>query len=128
MDNNPLLIDWEATRKLNPTYDLINVCLDWSGITTDNFNQALFLKMIHAYISAGAQIDTSILSAAFYGTFGWLNWLICNIERACTSQEPDQIALSIEQVNQTLKTILKLKNIIPDLIPITLAKIESTLN
>ena len=115
-NNNPLLIDWEAARKLNPTYDIINVCLDWSGITTDTFNKPLFIKMINTYIMAGGHIDKNVLQAAFYGTFGWINWMIYNIERTCTTQEPEQTALGIEQVNQTLKTIMKLKDITPDLI------------
>lgn len=29
----PILIDWECTRKLNPTHEIVNACLDWSGIT-----------------------------------------------------------------------------------------------
>ena len=68
------------------------------------------------YITAGGHIDKNVLQAAFYGTFGWINWMIYNIERTCTTEEPEQTALGIEQVNQTLKTIMKLKEIIPDLI------------
>jgi thiamine kinase-like enzyme len=36
-ENNPILIDWESARKLNPTYEIVNVALDWSGINS-NFN------------------------------------------------------------------------------------------
>ena len=125
-DGNPLLIDWEASRKLNPTYDIINVCLDWSGITTDAFNKALFIKMIHTYLRFGGNIDKSILPAAFYGVFGWINWMIYNIERTCSGHDQEQITMGIEQVTQTLKTIIKLKDIIPELINATESQINSS--
>lgn len=118
-NSNPLLIDWEASRKLNPTYDVINVCLDWSGITTETFNKTLFIKMIRSYITSGGYIDKNVLQAAFYGVFGWINWMIYNIERTCSASDQEQIILGIEQVSQTLKTIIKLKELIPELINAT---------
>jgi hypothetical protein len=42
---NPILIDWESARKLNPAYEIVNASLDWSGITTD-FDSKLFIKII----------------------------------------------------------------------------------
>ena len=125
-NDQPLLIDWEACRKLNPTYDIINVCLDWSGITTDQFNKTLFVKMIQTYITAGGHIDKEILEAAFYGTFGWINWMIYNIERSCSAQEPEQKTLGIEQVTQTLRTLIKLNGMVPDLINATICQINKT--
>ena len=114
-NDNPILIDWECARKLNPTHEVVNASLDWSGITT-SFNQALFIEMMRAYTAAGGSLDQSLLQAAFNGVLGnWINWMVYNIERACMEQECEQKTLGIEQVNQVLKTIVKLKDIIPSL-------------
>ncbi len=115
-NDNPVLIDWEAARKLNPTYEIVNASLDWCGIST-NFNQDLFIKMIATYQAAGGIISQEALHAAFYGALGnWINWMVYNINRACTAQDSEQKTLGIEQVTQTLSLIIKLQSIIPDLI------------
>ncbi len=113
--HNSLLIDWECARKLNPTHEIVNASLDWSGITT-HFDKTVFIKMLQTYTKAGGHVDADLLQAAFNGVQGnWLNWMVYNIERACMDQESEQKSLGIKEVNQVLKTIVKLKNIIPDL-------------
>jgi thiamine kinase-like enzyme len=115
-NDNPILIDWECARKLNPTYEIVNASLDWSGITT-HFNQAIFIKMIQTYSNSGGHLDKTVLEAAFNAVLGnWINWMVYNIERACTREESEQKTLGIEQVNQVLQTMIQLINIIPDLI------------
>lgn len=109
--NQPLLIDWESARALNPTYDIITVALDWSGITTKHFNPKLFIEMIHTYLAAGGKINPKHVEAAFYGVLGnWLNWMIYNVERACRfdPNETEQRIIGTEQAQQTLQTILRL--------------------
>lgn len=64
LQDNPFLIDWESARKLNPTYELINAALDWSGISTV-FNKIIFKKMIEAYQEAGGSINMNEVEAAF---------------------------------------------------------------
>ena len=115
---NPILIDWESARKLNPTYEIVNAALDWSGITTQ-LNQNLFDKMIRAYKEAGGIIDENALEAAFFGVLGnWINWMIYNIQRAANLHDPEQQKIGTEQVMQVLPTILRLKDLMPDLINI----------
>lgn len=110
---NPILIDWECARKLNPTHEIVNAGLDWSGIVT-HFDKTLFIKMMQAYTAAGGILDITLLKAAFNAVLGnWINWMVYNINRACLEQECEQKTLGIEQVNQVLKTIITLKNIIP---------------
>lgn len=117
-NNNPILIDWESTRKINPTYEIVNACLDWSGITT-NFNKELFAKMIAAYQKAGGIIDKPAFEASFYGVLGnWLNWMVYNMERSCNREESEQKNIGINQVKQVLLTISRLQRIIPELIRI----------
>ncbi|HSX20012.1 MAG TPA: phosphotransferase, partial [Gammaproteobacteria bacterium] len=110
-NGKPILIDWESARRINPTYDLISTAFDWSGIATNNFNRTLFLKMIELYEKSGGIINKNHLDAAYYGVIGnCLNWMIYNIKRARASEDLEQRSLSMDQVNQTLFKILRLKN------------------
>jgi thiamine kinase-like enzyme len=112
---NPILIDWESVCKINPTYDIINTAFYWSGITS-HFDEVLFIKMIDAYQKSSGLINKEHVVAACYGAFSWIGWLAYNIERSCVEGESEQKTLGIEQVNQTLATILRLQSIMPELI------------
>ncbi len=120
--NNPIIIDWESACKINPTYDLINTAFYWSGITS-NFDMALFFKMIEAYQKAGGIINKEHVVAACDGAFSWIGWLVYNIERSCARGESEHKNVGIEQVHQTLATILRLQMVMPKVIKI----IEGTL-
>lgn len=120
--NNPILIDWESACKINPTYDIINTAFYWSGITS-NFDKALFFKMIEAYQKAGGIINKDHLVAVCDGTFSWIGWLVYNIERSCDLSESEHRNIGIEQVNQTLATILRLQTVIPEVIKIIEGKL-----
>ncbi|WP_045096279.1 phosphotransferase [Legionella fallonii] len=110
--NNPILIDWESARKLNPTYEIINGSLDWSGITTQ-FNPELFNKMIQAYKNAGGIINKSDFEASFYGVLGnWINWFAYNIKRSCNPLDSEQRLMGIGQVTQVIPTILRINDLI----------------
>jgi thiamine kinase-like enzyme len=114
--DQPILIDWESARKLNPTYEIVGAALDWSGITTE-FNKELFCKIIEAYKTEGGVIDPSSFEAAFYGCLGnYINWMVYNIERACCPDNPQQNRIGVEQVTVVLPTIIRLRNLIPELI------------
>jgi len=109
--DQPILIDWESARKLNPTYDIVNVSLDWSGITSNHFDQELFRKMMHTYKTTGGIIDKDLLQASFYGVMGnWMHWMVYNIKRACLSEESEEKNVAVEQVNLALSTIIRIKN------------------
>jgi thiamine kinase-like enzyme/RimJ/RimL family protein N-acetyltransferase len=120
--NNPILIDWESSCKINPTYDIINTAFYWSGITS-TFDKDLFFKMIEAYQKAGGVINKDHVVAACYGAFSWIGWLVYNIERSCVSGNSEHKAMGIEQVNQTLATILRLQTIMPEVIKIIEGKL-----
>jgi thiamine kinase-like enzyme len=114
--NYPFLIDWESARRLNPTYEIINAALDWSGIAT-KFNKSIFIAMIQSYEESGGAIDRDNVDAALWGVLGnWINWMLYNINRAVTSADPEQKNIGIEQVNQTLSTILRIKDLVSELL------------
>ncbi len=113
--DNPILIDWESARKLNPVYEIVNASLDWSGITT-NFNQDLFIKMLQSYQNAGGAIDASAFDASFEGVLGnWIRWMAYNIERSCRLEEAEQRTMGMEQVTQVLSTIVRIRQIVPEI-------------
>lgn len=122
IDNNPILIDWESACKINPTYDIINTAFYWSGITS-YFDKNLFFKIISAYQKAGGIINKDHIVAACYSTFSWIGWLVYNIDRSCVSGNSEHKAMGIEQVNQTLATILSLQTIMPEVIKIIEGKL-----
>jgi thiamine kinase-like enzyme len=122
-ENNPILIDWESARKLNPTYEILGAALDWSGMIT-KLDQGLFMRMINSYKEAGGIIDINTLEAAFYGVLGnWINWLVYNIKRAKNQKYPEQQKIGCDQVEQTMATILRLNKVVPDVIKIFESKL-----
>lgn len=113
---DPLLIDWESARKLNPTYEIVNAALDWSGVTTD-LKINLFYKMLKSYSESGGLIEKRTVEAAFYGVMGnWINWMVYNINQSINQTELEQKNSGIEQVMQVLPTILRVKTLMPELI------------
>lgn len=112
----PLLIDWESTRRLNPTYEIVNAALDWAGIST-SFDKNLFHEMIICYRQAGGKIEKKLLKAAFYGILGnWINWMVYNINRSMNLASSEEKNIGIEQVILVLPMILKIKNLMQKLI------------
>jgi thiamine kinase-like enzyme len=114
-DSKPLLIDWEAVHKLNPTYDIINTAFSWSGINT-RFDSELFLKMLGTYQGADGILDKDHITAACYSAFSCIDWLAYNINRSCFIGKSEQKNVGTQQANQTISTILLLKKLIPKVI------------
>jgi len=115
--DQPFLIDWESARLLNPTYEILNACLDWSGITTEYFNSEFFKLMMNKYITEGGKIDEGSLRPALFGIMGnWINWLVYNIKRSCDAEFAEQRTIGIEQVDQVLMTLMRLQNNIHQII------------
>lgn len=115
-DNNPILIDWEAARVTNPTYEMLIAALDWSGITAGSMRDDIFLAMIKAYKNAGGVVSLDNLQAISRAIPGYcVDWLVYNIKRSLKNI-PEEKNMGLEQVNQTLQTILFLNTKIQELI------------
>lgn len=112
----PVIIDWENARKLNPTYELLIVALDWSGITS-TFQPELFQSMLNEYIDAGGVIYEDSLTAASHRILGdWLIWLLYLLGCLLETSEADQDPLKLEQLEFVLPTLLRLKQHLPELL------------
>jgi Ser/Thr protein kinase RdoA (MazF antagonist) len=113
---NPKIIDWESARKLNPTYELINMGLDWGGISS-NFDANLFGKILSAYRQTGAIIDPEFLQPSFDCIMAdWLTWLLYIIAVYLDKDDPQQRAIKAEQIDFILPTILRLERLAPELL------------
>jgi len=75
--DNPILIDWESARKLNPTREIVRASLGWSGAGTENFSLQTYTNMLHAYIKSGGTLKTNHMKSAFYSSVGsMVNWML----------------------------------------------------
>lgn len=115
-DGEPVIIDWESARRLNPTHELLLGALDWSGITS-HFELGPFRIFLSAYRDAGGAIDNDMLQAAFHCVLAdWVNWLMYNVGRALEQDDPVQHSLGSEQVDLALSTILRIEKLLPRLL------------
>lgn len=116
--NNPILIDWESLRAINPTYEFLIAALDWSGATAGKLNEEIFLAMFGSYKKAGGKIDLAMLNANFYGIPGnCISWIVYNIRRSFNTKynSLEEQRIGIAQVNQVIDTMSYLENKIKDL-------------
>lgn len=123
-NGDPLLIDWESARRLNPTHEIILEALDWSGITLD-FNESLFNHFISVYLRSGGVGSFDEVEAAFHCVIGdWVNWLMYNVGRSIDLDDAELRRVGVEQVDLALATLLRLERIVPRL----LAKLHHSQN
>lgn len=116
-NDQPILVDWESVRKLNPTREIVRASLDWSGIGTNDFSLPLYTRMLDTYIKSGGIIKPNHVTAAILSSFGsMINWILYNIEVACTSVVQEEQNTAAKEINDTLKNMINLKRLIPDLL------------
>ncbi len=108
-EEHPVIVDWESTRKINPTLEAMACALDWAGLSTGKIDFTLYLAFIEGYGRQGDLLPANELHDAFYGLVAnWLAWLEFNIRRGSGElivQEEEQ-ALGGKLVAETL-VILK---------------------
>jgi thiamine kinase-like enzyme len=108
-DGEPLLIDWESARRLNPTYELCLEALDWGGITA-HFDAKPFTTILKAYVDAGGRIVEDMIPAASDAIQGaWVNWLLYNVGRAVGIKDTRQRAIGTGQVDLVLSALLRME-------------------
>ena len=112
----PLLIDWESSRRLNPTHEVILEGLDWSGVTLD-FQEEIFEGFISTYLRAGGIASLDEVEAALHCVVGdWLNWLMYNVGRSIDIDDPQQRQIGSEQVDHALVILQRLERLLPRLL------------
>jgi hypothetical protein len=78
----PALVDWGSAGAINPTVELANVALAWSGIVTGEPAPDAFRAVVAGYRDAGAALQAEPRDA-LYGTLAhWLAWLRFCLQRS----------------------------------------------
>lgn len=117
---NPLVIDWESAVPLNPTYELVQTALEWSGVT-HHFDQSLFEAFLQAYQQAGGVIERGFVAPAFDCVMGdWLNWLLYVVDRSAKSSNPVKRKRGTEQFELVFPTLQRLQTLLPALLNLPL--------
>lgn len=108
-DDQPLLIDWESARHLNPTYELLLEALDWGGITA-SFDARPFTAVLQAYVDAGGKIAADMIPASSDAIQGaWVGWLLYNVGRAVGLKDHRQRSIGSAQVDLVLSALLRME-------------------
>ena len=108
-NDKPLVIDLECLDYGNPASHVLQLALQWSGITTCNLKLNLLKTFFAGYHKAydnGFHDYQKIFGLAYT----WIEWLEYNIQRAlgaCTDEAERQ--MGVEQVVQTINRIKYLR-------------------
>jgi thiamine kinase-like enzyme len=119
-ENQPILIDWESARKLNPTREIIRTSLSWSGIDKEDASLKIYTHMLRAYTQSGRTININHVNAALYSLAGSaVNWILYNINLACTTDAQGERDTASDEINASVRTIKKLEHLIPHLLKLS---------
>ena len=104
-NSNPLVIDLECLDYGNPASHVLQLALQWSGITTCNLKRNLVRSFFAGYQKV---YDNGFhdYSKIFGLAYAWIEWLEYNIQRAlgaCADEAERQ--MGVEQVVQTINRI-----------------------
>jgi len=111
----PIIIDWEAAGMINPTQELIDVALYWSGFESGNLSKDAFSTIISNYQKHGGMICDNwvdVLNSGFQGKLGWLAYNIRRSLRLECTDDTEQELGTIE-VLKTIQAITDYANFIP---------------
>lgn len=103
--NEPVVIDLECLDYGNPVSHVIQLSLQWSGITTCNLNVALVKAFFEGYLAAydnGFRHYEDVFGLA-YTWIEWLEYNICRALGACTDET--ERAMGISEVKNTINRI-----------------------
>jgi thiamine kinase-like enzyme len=112
----PLVIDWESARPLNPTYELLQTGLEWSGITRQ-FDPTMFEAFLGEYQQAGGVIEYRFVEPDLHALLGdWLIWLMYVVDRSASASNPVKRKRGADQFDLVFQTLLRLQKQLPALL------------
>lgn len=107
IQDNPVLIDWEAAGYTNPMQELTETAVYWSEDETGNVDKGRFLAFIDGYSKRYGTLEAdwrTVLDSGFLGKLGWLEY---NLKRSlrieCTDEKEQR--LGTEQAVGTISAI-----------------------
>lgn len=78
----PAIVDWEAAGVTNPTVELADVALKWSGLPSGEPDATSFAAVLAGYRAAGALPPDEPRDALYAVLANWLAWLRLNLRRS----------------------------------------------
>lgn len=122
--HNPFIIDWESTRQLNPTFELVNMGLDWSGISS-GFDAGLFSRTLAAYQESGGIIEADFLQPALACIkTDWLIWLLYITALCLDRDDLHRREVEAAQIDMVAATLLRLDRLSEQLLDIARSAID----
>lgn len=110
-EGEPVLIDWEAARLINPTREMLEEALDWSGFLT-SFDEQVFGRFVREYQLAGGRMERGEAEAALCVIRGaWVDWLAYNIGRVINIDDEQQREIGNRQIALALSSIARLEEL-----------------
>jgi len=104
-DGKPYLIDLECLDYGNPVSHVLQLALQWSGITTCNLDIEKIVAFFNGYLGAydnGFRAYGDVFSLAYT----WVDWLEYNIRRALgTCVDEEERIMGISEVRNTVDRI-----------------------
>jgi hypothetical protein len=73
--DTPVLIDWESAGMTNPTIELADVALNWSGVTAGEPDRETCAALLSAYLEQVGHITDQPRDALYAVLVNWLTWL-----------------------------------------------------
>lgn len=114
--DRPFIIDWERAGKLNPTYEIIQAALDWSGAASE-LRPGLFRRMLEAYQDAGGELEADAMGPSLdYIAGEWLIWLLYCVGLSLEEAKPRRLRIEAERIEDPIQLVLRIKQLKPDLL------------
>ncbi len=114
--DRPVLIDWECAGKLNPTYEIIQAALDWSGAASE-LRPGLFRRMLETYQDTGGELEVDAMEASLdYIAGESLIFLLYRIGLSLEDADSTQEEIEAEQIDLVIASVLRLKQLAPELL------------
>jgi Ser/Thr protein kinase RdoA (MazF antagonist) len=74
-DDRPWLVDWESAGMINPTVELADVALNWSGVKVGEPDRGAFDAVVAAYRANGGTVVGEPRDALYAVLVNWMEWL-----------------------------------------------------
>lgn len=103
--NKPVVIDLECLDYGNPISHVLELSLQWSGITTCDLKLSLTKAFFDGYLEA---YDNGFrdYGAVFGLAYNWVEWLVYNVQRALGAcMDESERAMGISEVKNTVHRI-----------------------
>jgi len=116
-NDNPILIDWEASGYINSMQNLTETAIYWSENEMGDMDKERFSAFIGGYKKRRGTLHANWKAVLENGFLGKLGWLEYSLKRSlwieCTDEKEQQ--MGTEQVTGTIHAISSYANKIPEL-------------